>query len=259
MAITTVERLHATGILRSGTPSRGFKYRPANGGRVWAEDLDRIEQLRIPPAWTNVAINSRPSGRVQVVGQDAAGRWQYLYHESHVRARERKKFARLVRFGANLPKLRSTVKRDLKQPGLSRDRVMAAILRILNTNFLRPGSEIYASENGTYGIATLRPRHVSVKGDVVYFDFKGQSGQHQARELRDRQVARVIRELLRHSNRRVFKFEAEDGGLVDVTSRTINQSIKEMMGGRFTAKDFRTWAGSLICACALARSRNDSE
>ena len=257
--MTTVERLHATGILRIGTPRSGFRYRPANGGRVWAEDLERIAQLKIPPAWTDVAINSATTGRVQVVGQDAAGRWQYLYHESHVRARERKKFARLIRFGENLPKLRGAVTRDLKGPGLSRDRVMASILRILDTSFLRPGSEIYASENGSYGIATLRPRHVAVKGDVIYFDFKGKSGQQQAREIRDRQVARVLRDLLRHSNRRVFKYQNEDGGLVDVTSRTINQSIKELMGRRFTAKDFRTWAGTLICACALARSASDPD
>src|SRR5215831_15802177 len=162
--MTTVERLHLQGILRRGTPKRGFQYRKAAGGKVTAGDLERIEQLKIPPAWTDVAINSAPNGRIQAVGQDAAGRWQYLYHERHTRAQQRKKFQRLIAFGESLPKLRATVARDLRLPGLPKERVMAAILRILSMSFLRPGSEIYANENGSYGIATLRPRHVTVRG-----------------------------------------------------------------------------------------------
>jgi DNA topoisomerase I len=252
--MTAVERLQLNGILRRGTPARGFRYRHAGGGKVKAADLERIDQLKIPPAWTNVAINSAPTGRIQAVGQDAAGRWQYLYHESHTRAQQRKKFQRLIAFGQSLPKLRATIARDLRLPGLPKERVMAAILRILSMSFLRPGSEIYANENGSYGIATLRPRHVSVKGDRILFDFVGKSGQNQTREIHDKLVAAVMKDLLSYSNRRVFKYVGSDGKFINVTRPTINRYIKEVMGQSFSAKDFRTWAGTLVCACALARN-----
>src|SRR2546423_11180604 len=258
--MTAIERLHLHGIQRRGTPARGFHFKHADGGKVTAQDLERIEQLKIPPAWQNVAINSAPNGRIQAVGQDAAGRWQYIYHDGHVRAQQRKKFQRLIRFGDSLPRLRATVARDLRLAGLPKERVMAAILRILSMSFIRPGSEIYANENGSYGIATLRPRHVSVKGDRITFDFPGKSGREHSREIRDRLVAATMKELLRSSNRRVFKYEGPDGTFVDVTSRTINRYLKEVMGQHFSAKDFRTWAGTLVCACALARNRlNDPQ
>src|SRR5256714_3241546 len=253
--MTAVERLHLHGILRRGSPARGFHYKHADGKKVARQDLERIEELKIPPAWTDVAINSAAAGRIQAVGQDAAGRWQYIYHQSHVRAQQRKKFQRLIRFGETLPKLRSTVGRDLRLPGLPKERVMATILRILSMSFIRPGSEIYANENGSYGIATLRPRHVSVRGDQIKFEFSGKSGQQHSREIRDRLVAATLKELLQSSNRRVFKYEGPDGTFVDVTSRTINRYLKEVMGQHFSAKDFRTWAGTLVCACALARNR----
>ncbi len=251
--MTAVERLQAQGIHRRGTPKRGFHYRRATGGRVTAADLERIEQLKIPPAWTNVAINAAPTGRIQAVGQDAAGRWQYLYHESHTRAQQRKKFQRLIAFGESLPKLRATIARDLRLSGLPKERVMAAILRILSMSFLRPGSEIYANENGSYGIATLRPRHVSVKGDRIRFEFIGKSGQEQSREINDKLASAVMKDLLKSSNRRVFKYVGADGKFINVTRPAINRYIKDVMGQSFSAKDFRTWAGTLVCACALAR------
>ena len=253
--MTAVERLHLHGILRRGTPARGFQYRQANGGKVTAADVERIEQLKIPPAWKNVAINAAAGGRIQAVGQDAAGRWQYLYHDSHTRAQQRKKFQRLIKFGESLPKLRATIARDLRLSGLPKERVMAAILRILSMSFLRPGSEIYANEHGSYGIATLRPRHVSVKGDSVSFQFVGKSGQNQSHEIRDPLVAATLKELLKYSNRRVFKYVGPDGNFVNVTRPTINRYIKDVMGANFSAKDFRTWAGTLVCACALARNK----
>jgi DNA topoisomerase-1 len=251
--MTAIERLHLHGILRRGTPARGFHFKHAEGGRVTTPDLDRIEQLKIPPAWKDVAINSAANGRIQAVGQDAAGRWQYIYHQSHVRAQQRKKFQRLIRFGETLPKLRTTVARDLRLPGLPKERVMAAILRILSMSFIRPGSEIYANENGSYGIATLRPRHVSVKGDRITFEFPGKSGQDHTLKIRDRLAAATLKELLQSSNRRVFKYQGPDGTFIDVTSRAINRYLKDVMDQSFSAKDFRTWAGTLVCACALAR------
>jgi DNA topoisomerase-1 len=251
--MTNIERLQSTGILRAGTPHR-FRYRPANGYRITEDDLSRIKSLRIPPAWKGVAINRAANGRLQAVGRDAAGRWQYLYHESHTRAQETQKFRRLVKFAESLPKMRKAVAHNLRHPGLERERVLACVLRILATCFMRPGSEVYASEHGSYGIATLRPRHVTVRGDTIEFDFPGKSGVRQKRQIRDRQVAKVIREMLEHRGAEVFKFQNGDGQFVDVKRRHINEYIKEVMGESFSAKDFRTWAGTLICACALARA-----
>jgi DNA topoisomerase-1 len=134
---------------------------------------------------------------------------------------------------------------------------MAGIMRILSSSFIRPGSQVYASENGSYGIATLRPKHVQVKGDTIIFDFPGKSGVKQHRELRDRRVAKLVRELLKQSAREVFAFRNGDDQLTDVKRRHINQHIKEVMGHNFSAKDFRTWGGTLICACALARAAKD--
>lgn len=252
--MTTIERLSANGIRRLGSPQRGFRYQRSDRKKISRADRERIENLKIPPAWTDVYINSAAGGAVQALGKDAAGRWQYLYHDRHVRTREKQKLIRLVKFAQNLPALRKTVARHLRLPGLPRDRVMAAILRILGVSFIRPGSQVYADENGSYGIATLRPRHVKVKGDLIIFDFPGKSGVQQHREFRDRQVARIVRELLSHSSREVFAYQNGEGHLVDVKRRHINDYIREVMGGHFTAKDFRTWAGTLICACALARA-----
>jgi DNA topoisomerase-1 len=210
--------------------------------------------LRIPPAWTKVAISTSTKAKLQAVGKDAAGRWQYLYHESHTRKQELKKFQRLVNFAERLPRLRARIKKDLRQKGLERERVMAAILRILLTCFMRPGSQVYASENGSYGIATLRRTHVKVKGDAVEFDFPGKSGVRQQRQLTDRDVAKVIRALLKQPKKEVFYFRNGNGEVVDVKRRHINEYIKEVMGERFSAKDFRTWAGTLVCASALARA-----
>jgi len=255
--MTRIETLCARGITRSGSPKKGFRYQSAGGKKPSRADLDRINNLRIPPAWTDVCINANAGGAVQAVGKDAAGRWQYLYHETHVRRSERKKFQRLIKFAESLPAMRRTVAKDLRQPGLARERVMAGIMRILSSSFIRPGSQVYASENGSYGIATLKPKHVQVKGDTVIFDFPGKSGVKQHRELRDRRVAKLTRELLRQSTREVFAFRNGDDQLTDVKRRHINQYIKEVMGHNFSAKDFRTWGGTLICACALARAAND--
>jgi DNA topoisomerase I len=259
--MTNLERLQMIGIKRLGNPERGFRYESANGGKVTLVDRQRIYELKIPPAWKNVAINPSPNGRVQVVGTDAAGRWQYLYHENHRRLQDLRKFRRLVKFAEALPKMRKTVARDLKLPGLTRERVLASILRVLATCFVRPGSQVYASEHGSYGISTLRPKHVKVRGNVIEFDFPGKSGVRQYRQIEDRHVARVVRSLLKRPGQ-VFKYQNGNDELTKVERRHINEYIKEVMGDKFSAKDFRTWAGTLVCACALARAGvddNDSE
>jgi len=255
--MTKLERLQNIGIRRLGSPKRGFRYQSQNG-RLTKEDLERIQNLRIPPAWVDVAINPAAKGRVQAVGRDAAGRWQYLYHQDHTRVQELRKFKRITKFALALPKMRVTVRRHLNQPGLGRERVLACVLRIISTCFMRPGSEVYASEHGSYGIATLRRKHITVKGDLIEFDFPGKSGVRQQRQLRDRQVAHVIRSTLKLPGFNVFKFINGDGVVVPVTRRHVNEYIKEVMGENFSAKDFRTWAGTLVCACALAR-KTDGE
>src|SRR5438876_8519939 len=255
--MTQLERLQKTGIRRLGTAKRGFRYVALGGARVGLEARARINALRIPPAWTDVAINGSPGGLLQAVGRDAAGRSQYLYHANQIARAERKKFDRLLKFVEALPNMRKAVARELRKPGLGRERVMACILRILSTCLIRPGSQVYASENGSYGLATLRPKHVSVKGDLVSFDFKGKSQVQQHQEVKDRQVAKVVRDLLKQPAKEVFKYQNGDGNFVDVKRRHINDYIKEVMGEGFTAKDFRTWAGTLVCACALARTGID--
>jgi DNA topoisomerase-1 len=252
--MTRLQHLQQAGIKRLGSAARGFRYKYADGRKVSAADLERIESLKIPPAWTDVGINVRAGGALQVVGKDAAGRWQYLYHENHTRRQDTKKFQRIIAFAEALPKMRSTVAVHLRRPDLGRERVMASIMRILSTCFIRPGSQVYASENGSYGISTLRPKHVKVKGNVVEFDFPGKSGVRQLRQIKDRQVARVVRSLLKHPAREVFKFQNGNGDFVDVKRRHITEYVREVMGENFSAKDFRTWAGTLVCACALARA-----
>ena len=255
--MTRIEKLQQTGIRRLGRPSRGFRYRNPRGGKPTAADLERIRELVLPPAWTDVAIAASPRSAIQAVGRDAAGRWQYRYSPEHVRRREERKYRRLLQFAEALPRMRAAISRDLAQPGLGRAKVMACILRILSTCFLRPGSEVYATENGSYGIATLRNRHVTIKGDLVTFDFRGKSAQRQVVELRDRLVARLLRRLRELPGPEVFKYQDEDGTVADVKSRAINQYVKDVMGARFSAKDFRTWAGTLVCASALARAGAD--
>jgi DNA topoisomerase-1 len=251
--MTWIERLHRGGIVRRGNARMGFRYRHVGGASPSHGDLVRIRRLRLPPAWREVAIAPSSTARVQAVGRDAAGRWQYVYHPSHVHRREQSKQQRLLRFGAALPQLRRAIARDARATGLGREKVLAILVRILACAFIRPGSEAYAAENGSYGIATLRRKHVTVRGDHIIFDFPGKGGKRQRRALRDRIAARLIRQLLRLPGYEVFKYVADDGTVVDVRRADINAYIKRHMGRGFSAKDFRTWSGTLICACALAR------
>jgi DNA topoisomerase I len=252
--MTIVERMQKTGIRRVGTKRTGFRYVGADGTRPPRREHERLSSLKLPPAWVHVAISPSPASRVQAVGRDAAGRWQYVYHPSHVRRREEAKFQRMLEFGRALPRLRRAIARDLADPGLGKCTVLACIVRVLSLCFLRPGSEEYADANGTFGLATLRRDHVSVRGNTVRFEFRGKAGKIQQREIRDAKVARIVTRLLELPGRELFKFVGDDGSVLDVRRSHINQYLKDVMGNGFSAKDFRTWAGTLICALALAQA-----
>src|SRR3954466_15667115 len=246
--MTQVELLQSKGYRRIGSIKSGFRFRGAP-----ARELARLRALRLPPALKDVAVSRDPKAKLQAVGRDKKGRWQYRYSEGAVRIREQKKYQRLLAFGRALPRLRTAIDRGMRLSGLPREKVMACILRILSTCFMRPGSQIYAKENGSYGIATLQNRHVTVSGDTVRFRDRGKSGKEQFRELRDRRVARIVRELKRLPGRELFQYVGEDGRIVNVTRAAVNAAVKEAMGESLNAKDFRTWAGTLIAASALAR------
>jgi DNA topoisomerase-1 len=266
-AETVEQRLQRTGIVRVGSPRRGFRYRRADGSRPSAPDRARIAALVIPPAWRDVRIAPSPNDRVQAIGRDQRGRLQYRYHAQQAEQRERDKLERILRFAAALPRLRVRVDRDLRRSGLCRERVMAAIVRILGACLLRPGSAAYARDNGSHGVATLRRRHVRVVGDTVRFEYPGKSGKHQRHELRDARVARVVRELMPLRTPELFVFEASrrsasargrgrmSRAFVDVRRRDVNAYLAEAAGERISAKDFRTWAGTLVCASLLANAR----
>jgi DNA topoisomerase-1 len=250
--VSTIELLQRAGRRRTGTPRSGFQWRSAEGGRLPRAEAERLQRLRLPPAWTEVHASASPDARVQAIGRDRAGRWQYRYHPAFRRRQEAAKHRRLLRFAEALPAMRRAIDRDLRLRGLPREKVLACAVRILMTCFMRAGSEVYMRRNGSYGVATLRAKHVEVRGDLVRFDFPGKSGRRHVRELRDARIARVVRQLLAVPGRDLLKFAADDGW-VDVRRRHINAYVKENMGAAFTAKDFRTWAGTLVCACELAR------
>jgi DNA topoisomerase-1 len=251
--MSAIDTLRLGGIRRQGTVRSGFRYRGADGRRPSRADLERIRALRLPPAWTDVRVAPQPGAKLQAIGTDAAGRIQYRYHPEFQRRRSAAKYRRLLRFADALPRVRAAVERDLRRDDLSRAHVLAAMVRILERCHMRPGSSAYARENRSYGLATLRPRHVRLAGDLVVFDYRGKSGQRQVRELRDRRVAGLVRRLLRLPGRDLFKF-VEGGQVIDVRRRHINAYLRASSGAPFTAKDFRTWAGTLVCASELARA-----
>jgi DNA topoisomerase-1 len=252
LGMTALEKLRATGIRRVRA-GKGFAFRTARGKLVAARELPRIRKLAIPPAWTDVLVAPSATAKLQAVGKDRAGRWQYRYHPRFRERQDQRKFEKLVDFADALPRMRRRVARDIRSPGLGRDKVMACAIRVLSTCFMRPGSDEYARQHRHYGLTTIRRQHVAVKGDLVSFDYPGKSGQRQHAEIRDRSVARIVRQMLKLPGKELFKFLADDDGVVDVKREHLNDYIKGVMGPDFTAKDFRTWAGTLICACALAR------
>jgi len=234
---------------------RGFEYLDETGSRVDEETSARIRALAIPPAWEDVWICPVPNGHVQAVGTDAAGRRQYLYHPEWRRRRDREKFDEMVRFARALPALREAAARDLRRRGLVRERVLACAVRLLDRGFFRIGTEGYAAENGTYGLATMKRRHVTLlRGGAVRFDYRSKGGRRRVQSIVDRDIFRVVEALVRRRSGEELLAYRSGRLWVDVTSDEINAYIKEITEDGFSAKDFRTWNATVLAAVALAVS-----
>jgi DNA topoisomerase I len=238
------------GILRQRSV-RGFSYRDAHGALVRdPETLERIRAIAIPPAWTDVWICPWPNGHLQATGRDARGRKQYRYHIRYRRRRDNAKFARLIAFARALPTIRERVDADLARPGLPREKVLAAVVRLLELTLIRVGNDEYARLNKSFGLTTLRNRHAEVDGTEVTFRFRGKSGQQHEVGLRDRRLASVVRRCRDLPGQELFAYVGEDGEPRDVASDDVNGYLEEIAPG-VTAKDFRTWAGTVLAYRAL--------
>ena len=233
---------------------KGFEYLRPDGTRLRdRKALERIRELAIPPAWRDVWICDDAMGHIQATGMDARGRKQYRYHDKWRERRDREKFESMIEFGRALPRLRRQVDEDLGRRGYGRERVLACAVRLLDRGFFRIGSEGYAEENQTYGIATMRRRHVDVTGDTVTFDFEAKGGKRRVQTLMDPGLAKLIRALdsREGGGRELLAFKSK-GEWRDVRSDDINAYVREASGGEFSAKDFRTWNGTVLAAVALA-------
>jgi DNA topoisomerase I len=238
----------------------GFVYVGADGKPVRdRQTLDRIRSLVIPPAWEHVWITTHPRGHLQATGRDARGRKQHRYHANWREIRDADKFARLTGFARALPRIRRRVGRDLRRRGLPREKVVATIVRLLETTMARIGNEEYAQENGSFGLTTLRNRHVKVHGSTVLFLFKGKSGREIEAGVSDARVARVVKRCEELPGQMLFQYLDDGGERRVVTSDNVNAYLREASGEDFTAKDFRTWAATVLAACALRAVKFDSE
>ena len=240
------------GIARLGAPGR-FRYRLPSGKPVGDKMvLKRIKSLAIPPAWRDVWIAPRADAYLQATGRDARGRKQYRYHPDFAAIRDATKYAHLVAFAEALPALRRQLKRDLRRPGLPRQKIVAAIVTLLEKTLIRVGNEDYARTNHSFGLTTLRNRHVRVQGKEVEFLFRGKSGKQWSLSLRNPRVAKIIRSCQELPGQHLFEYRGDDGGIQKVSSSDVNSYLRELSGRDITAKDFRTWAGTVKAATGLA-------
>jgi DNA topoisomerase-1 len=242
---------HRPGISRKRQGS-GFRYVDADGHPVRdKETLARIKSLAIPPAWTNVWICPSPNGHLQATGRDARGRKQSRYHPRWREVRDEAKYEHMLHFGQALPAIRARVEHDLALPGLPREKVLATVVSLLEATFIRVGNPEYARENHSYGLTTLRRKHVNIKGSTVTFHFKGKSGVEHTIDVSDRRLARIVRTCRDTPGYELFEYLDDDGNPHTIGSVDVNDYLHEITGQHFTAKDFRTWAGTLLACVAL--------
>jgi DNA topoisomerase I len=242
--------------IRRRRRGKGFEYLDDEGRRITEPSMiERIRELAIPPAWDDVWICPYPMGHIQATGTDAAGRKQYRYHDLWRERRDREKFDEMIDFARALPRLRRRVGKDLKRTGMPREKVLACATRLLDRGFFRIGSEDYAEENDTYGIATMQRRHATVEGDEVTFDYEAKGGARRVQAVGDSVVADIVSTLKRRRGGSEELLAYKDRGRWhDLKSPDINAYVKEATGGDFSAKDFRTWSGTVLAAVALSVS-----
>ena len=254
----------APGITRRRS-GRNFSYRSPQGEVVRdAVTLARISSLAIPPAWTEVWICRHANGHIQATGRDQKGRKQYRYHTRWREVRDAAKYDRMVEFAHSLPALRTRVKSDMGRPGLPREKVLATVVHLLETTLIRVGNDDYARQNESFGLTTLRNDHVDVEGAKLRFSFKGKSGKTWRLGVTDRRIARIVRQCQDLPGQELFQYQDAEGALRDVSSADVNAYLREACGQDITAKDFRTWAGTMLAAEALrkmgpANSKREAE
>ena len=241
------------GIRRLGAPGR-FRYVRADGRKVTdAAELTRIKSLVIPPAWTNVWICSDPQGHLQATGRDARGRKQYRYHPKFRQMRDDVKYSRLPAFAQALRRIRRRTAADVRKKGLPREKVLAAAVQLLEKTLIRIGNEEYARANGSVGLTTMHDRHAKIRGSEVRFEFRGKSGVAHAVELHDPRLAKIVKACRDLPGYELFQYVDDNGERKTISSDDVNGYLREISGEDFTAKDFRTWAGTVLAAQALAR------
>jgi len=232
---------------------KGFRYIGESGRPVKGRaELKRIRALAIPPAWTDVQICARPNGHIQATGRDARGRKQYRYHVRWRRVRDETKFGRMIAFAEALPAIRARVSKDSARSGLPREKVLAVVMQLLERTLIRVGNEEYAKRNRSYGLTTMRVKHVSVRGPKISFRFRGKSGKDHIVDVQDRRLALVIRRCQELPGQELFRYLDQAGRAHTIESTDVNAYLREAAGSDFSAKDFRTWSGSLLAARALA-------
>jgi DNA topoisomerase-1 len=241
------------GIMRR-RKGASFVYHNKEGKRIRNPlELKRIRSLAIPPAWEKVWICAQANGHLQATGIDAKGRKQYRYHPTWRTVRDEAKFERLLSFAEVLPKIRAKVDEDMRRPDLSREKVLATIVRLLEVSLIRIGNEEYAKENNSFGLTTMRNRHVEVEGATIKFQFRGKSGKKHNVEVSDRRVARIIQKCQDLPGQQLFQYEDQAGEVAAIGSEDVNDYLQRITGQPFTAKDFRTWAGTILAAIALGK------
>lgn len=230
---------------------RGFTYRDEDGKTIKDAELRKwIQSLAIPPAWSEVHIDTDKSAKVHAWGRDDKGRKQYVYNQSWRAKKEQRKFDRIIAFAEKLPHMRRVTAQHLLRKDLDREKVLACMTRLLDEAYFRPGNRYYTKKNDSYGLTTLRSKHVTVKGSKVQFSYTGKSNQEQEKTVQDKRLAEIIRELDELPGYEIFQY-LRNGQRIAVTNEDLNEYIKEVMGGEFSAKDFRTWAGTCLAAVAL--------
>jgi DNA topoisomerase I len=229
-----------------------FEYFDTDGKAIRDEQrLLRIKRLAIPPAYTDVWICPSPNGHIQSTGRDARGRKQYRYHERWREVRDENKYEKIALFGQSLPKIRKRVEADLALPGLPRNKALATVVQLLQRTFIRIGNEEYARENKSFGLTTMKNHHVDVKGSKIRFRFRGKSGRKHEVDVEDRRIAKIVAKMQDLPGQDLFQYVDDDGQVRDIKSEDVNDYLREITGEDFTAKDFRTWAGTVLSAMAL--------